>query len=128
MSITSYLSVLPLNDIVSCYGVPPKDAVVFSGSPRQNPADKNKIILLQDAAGPVITEFKMEDVLYVENMPNPVTSDGKIASEIKIWVRKGAVGVLLEPFEVNNPVNFVNISNNARQRFLTANEHINCKN
>jgi hypothetical protein len=119
MSITSYLSVLPLNEIVPYNGKPPRDAVTFSGLPRRNPADNSKIILLQDTEreAPVVTEFRMEDVLYIEEIPQPVTEEGRGVPRVKIWVRRGAIGVLLEPFEVESPVNFASISAAAKKRF-----------
>ncbi|MDR2864926.1 MAG: hypothetical protein LBV68_04870 [Spirochaetaceae bacterium] len=122
MSITSYLSTLPLKNIVPYNGIPPKGAITFTGIPRQNPADKKKIILVQELSGekPVVTEFKLDDILYMEEIPQAVTESGEGVPKIKIWVRKRAIGLLLEPFEVDNPVHFIGITQEAEKRLLKA--------
>jgi len=116
----SYLQQLPLNDIAKYPGSPPKDTIPFSGYPRQHPSDKNKIILVCDPLGshPVILEFKMEDVLFVEETHQAVTESGEGILMVKLWVRKGSHGMILEPFEVNEQAQFTGTSHAARERFI----------
>jgi hypothetical protein len=47
-----------------------------------------------------------------------VTESGEGIPLVKIWVRKGARGVLLEPFEVDDPIQFINKSRDKNGRLL----------
>jgi hypothetical protein len=119
MSIGSYLETLPLEEIAKYSGGRPKDAVPFTGYPRQHPSEKNKLILVNDPLGEnlSILEFKLEDVLFIEDVHSAVTETGETAPLVRLWVRKGAHGVILEPFEVSDPVQFVNKSQALKTRF-----------
>ena len=116
----SYLELLPLSDIAKYAGGQPKDALPFAGYPRQHPSEKNKLILVYDPLGPntTVMEFKLEDVAFVEEVPSAVTEDGEGVPLIKLWIRKGAHGVILEPFEVQSPMQFAGKSMEIRERFL----------
>jgi len=116
----NYLEMLPLKDLTKYAGGHPKDAVPFAGYPRQHPSEKNSLILVYDPLGtnPTVLEFKLEDVLFVEEIPSAVTEAGEGIPLIRLWIRKGAHGVILEPFEVNNPVQFAGKSREIRERFL----------
>jgi inorganic pyrophosphatase len=118
----SYLEMLPLSNIAKYAGGKVKDALPFAGYPRQPPSEKNKLILVYDPLGPTPTvmEFKLEDILFVEEIPSAVTEEGEGVPLIKLWVRRHAHGVILEPFEVNNPLQFANKSHEIRERFLGA--------
>lgn len=120
MSITSYLETLPLNKMVRYTGGTPKNGICFLGYPRQHPSDKNKLILVNDPLGesPTVMEFKIEDVLGAEEVHSAVAKSGDTAPLVKLWVRKGAPGVILEPFEVDDPIRFVNKSRNAAEQRL----------
>jgi hypothetical protein len=120
MSITSYLETLPLYKIARYTGRSPKNGVPFTGYPRQHPSDKNKLILVYDPLGesPTVMEFKIEDVLGAGELHSAVTKSGDTAPLVKLWIRKGAHGVILEPFEVDDPVRFVNKTRNLSERFL----------
>ncbi|MDR2417684.1 MAG: hypothetical protein LBD79_01350 [Treponema sp.] len=109
MSITSYLKTLPLTSITRSDG-PPKSAIPFVGYLRQHPAEKNKLILIHDPLGesPTLMEFKIDDVMGAEELHSAVTLGGEAAPLTKLFVRKGARGVILEPFEVDDPIRFVN--------------------
>jgi hypothetical protein len=115
----SFLDMLPLSGIAKYEGQQ-KDAIPFAGYPRQHPSDKNSLILVYDPLGPSPTamEFKLEDVLFVEEVPSPVTETGEGIPMVQLWVRKGAHGVILEPFEVGKPLHFANKSREIRDRFL----------
>ena len=118
----NYLAMLPLSGIAKYTGTQPKDALPFAGYPRQHPSEKNKLILAYDPLGPTPTvmEFKLEDILLVEDIPSAVTEDGEGVPLVKLWVRRGAHGVILEPFEVNSPLHFANKSHEIRERFSGA--------
>jgi hypothetical protein len=63
-------------------------------------------------------EFKVEDILYVEDIPQAVTESGEGIPLVTIWVRRGARGVMLEPFEVQNPIQFINKSRDKQGHIL----------
>jgi inorganic pyrophosphatase len=115
----TYLEMLPLSGIAKYTGIQPKDALPFAGYPQQHPSEKNKLILVYDPLGltPTVMEFKLEDILFVEDIPSAVTEDGEGIPLVKLWMRRGAHGVILEPFEVNNPLQFANKSQEIRERF-----------
>ncbi|MDR1586319.1 MAG: hypothetical protein LBS57_02550 [Treponema sp.] len=123
MAISSYLESLPLSEIAKYSKGPPKDGVAFTGYPRQHPAEKNKLILVYDPLGanPAIMEFLLDDVRYIEELHSAVTESGEGVPLVKLWVRKGARGVILEPFEVNEadePVRFIQKTEEFRKTFL----------
>jgi hypothetical protein len=120
MSITSYLETLPLYKIARYTGGTLKNGIPFIGYPRQHPSEKNKLILVYDPLGdcPTIMEFKIEDVLGAEEVHSAVTASGETAPLVKLWIRKGSRGVILEPFEVDDPIRFVNKARNLSERFL----------
>jgi hypothetical protein len=110
MGVTSYLETLPLSTIAKYQEGPPKDTVPFTGFPQQHPSDKYKLILVNDPLGdnPTVMEFKVDDVLFAEDMHSAVTEAGERVPLIKLWIRRGARGVIMEPFEVQDPIRFVN--------------------
>jgi len=117
-----YLEALPLKDIAKYSGGQPKNAIPFAGYPRQHPSEKNKLILVHDPLGSAATvmEFKLDDVISVEEVPSAVTEAGEGIPLIRLWIRKGAHGVILEPFEVDDPIRFAAKSREVRERFMTA--------
>ena len=116
----NYLEMLPIKDIAKYSVGHPKDALPLAGYPRQHPSEKNKMILVYDPVGPSpsVMEFKLEDVLFVEEIPSAVTEAGEGVPLVKLWIRRGAHGVILEPFEVNDPILFASKSREIRERFL----------
>ncbi|AEJ19333.1 hypothetical protein [Gracilinema caldarium] len=120
MSISTYLETAPLFEITKYSGNPPKDGVVFSGYPRQHPFEPEKLIFVYDPLGtnPIIMEFKLCDILFVEDQPSVVTETGESLRIVKIWVRKGAYGVIHEPFEVQDTLQFINTSRSLHERLL----------
>ncbi|MDR0496598.1 MAG: hypothetical protein LBH42_03185 [Treponema sp.] len=107
--IESHLAYLPLNKIAKYPDGPPKNGVPFTGYPQQHPTEKNKLILVYDPLGenPTILEFKTDDILYVEDVPQVVTEKGEGIPLAKLWIRMGARGMLLEPFEVDGTFSFL---------------------
>ena len=120
----SFLEFLPLNDIAKYAGGQPKDALPFTGHPRQHPSEKNKLLFVHDPLGetPTLMEIKIEDILFAEEIPSAVTEDGEGIPLVKLWIRKGAHGVILEPFEVNSTLHFASKSREIRERFLGRSE------
>ncbi|MDR2480345.1 MAG: hypothetical protein LBD48_13695 [Treponema sp.] len=120
MNSANYLETLPLSGIAKYSGGQPKNAIPFSGYPRQHPSEKDKLILVYDPLGPAPTvmEFRLDDLLFVEEVPQAVTENGEGIPLVRLWIRRGARGVILEPFEVNEPLEFVNKAQDLRDRFL----------
>jgi hypothetical protein len=115
----SYLE-LPFNFIEKRHNSPPPDTVPFVGCPRHHPSEKDKLLLVYDPLGinPALMEFKVEDVLFVEDIPQAITESGEGIPLVKIWVRRMARGVLLEPFKVDDPIQFVNKARDDQGRLL----------
>ena len=74
----------------------------FVGSPRRHPYDTNKIILIIDPFSSSIFyyEFYVSDIKGVEELPSLVTQEGESLTMVRLWVRKGSVGVRAFPFHV----------------------------
>ena len=106
MNSMNYLEMLPLNSIAKYAKGQPQDGVPFKGYPRVHPTDKDKLILVCDPTGnePAVLEFKLEDILFVEEVHSVVTEAGEGVPLVKLWVQRGAVGMILEPFEVGDSV------------------------
>ena len=116
----SYLEYLPLNKIAKYSGGPPKNSISFTGYPQQHPTEKNKLILVHDPLGeyPVILEFKVDDILFVEEVPQAVTEKGEGVPMVKLWIRRGAHGMLLEPFEVDENLYFLEPRREQNERLV----------
>jgi hypothetical protein len=125
MSIGSYLEALPLSGIARYTEGPPRDGVPFTGYPRQHPSEKGKLVLIYDPLGakPSILEFKIEDVLYVEELHSAVNQAGEGVPLVKLWIRRGAHGVIMEPFQVGDPVQFADKREELRDRFQKIHLH-----
>lgn len=90
---------------------PPKDTeslrqshVAFSGSPCKHPNDPKKLILVTDPFSTAITyfEFNIVDVSFVEELPHLVIPEGEVINMVRLWVRKGCIGVRCAPFVVED--------------------------
>jgi hypothetical protein len=104
MSISSYLEAKPLSEIEKFIKGSPKDSIPYTGHPRQHPSEKDKLILIHDPLGrsPQIMEFKIDDITHLEEEPSAITEAGEGVRLVKLWIRKGAIGVLMQPFEVQD--------------------------
>jgi hypothetical protein len=126
MNKTNYLEMLPLSSIAKYPKSQPKNAVPFTGYPRvhhslsDTNAEKNKIILVYDplSAEPTVLEFMLEDILFVEEVPSAITEAGEGVPMIKLWVRRGAIGMILEPFEVDEPSKVTGKARAIKERIL----------
>ena len=96
------------------------DGIPFVGYPRVHPSEKTKIILVNDPLGaePTVLEFKLDDISLVEEIPSAVTETGEGVPLVKLWVKRGAVGIILEPFEVNDPIQFAGKVRAVKERIL----------
>jgi hypothetical protein len=118
-----YLESLPINKIAKYSEGHQKNALPFTGYPKQHPTEKNKIILIYDPLGisPAVLEFKLDDILHVEEVSQAVTEKGEGIPQIKLWIRRGAHGMFLEPFEVSEseqgPVSFMDVRRGIKERF-----------
>ena len=116
----NYLETLPLNNITKYSDGPPKNGVPLTGYPQQHRTDKNKIILVYDPLGssPAVLEFKLDDILYVAEVHSAVTEKGEGVPLVKLWVRRGARGVLMEPFEVDESLGFLELRGKQKDHFM----------
>lgn len=112
---------LPLSSIQKYSKGQPNDGIPFTGYPRAHPSEKNKLILVHDPLGPepTVMEFKLEDVLFIEEIPSAVTEDGEGVPMVKLWIKKGSVGMIIEPFEVDETVQLVDKVREIRERILS---------
>ena len=115
----SYLESLPLNKIAKYGEGYSKNAFPLTGYPQQHPTEKNKLILVYDPLGnsPAVLEFKLDDILHVEEVSQAVTEKGEGIPLIKLWIRRGAHGMFLEPFEVDETLHFMEVRRELRERF-----------
>ena len=76
--------------------------VPYSGSPQRHPRDQDRILLVADPFSPhaFYYEFKVADIEGLEKLPSLVNLEGESVSMVRIWVRKGSVGVKSMPFVV----------------------------
>ncbi|MCL2601395.1 MAG: hypothetical protein FWD91_01130 [Treponema sp.] len=122
---TAYLQSLPLNEIAKYSKSPQDNALPFIGYPKQHPTEKNKIILIYEPLGdtPAVLEFKLDDVLFAQEVSQAVTEKGEGIPQIKLWIRRGAHGMILEPFEVGengkNPLSFIDVRREIKERFTS---------
>lgn len=80
------------------------EGVPFSGSPLKHPFDAQKIVLIADpyANHTHYFEFKTDDILFVEELPNLVNLDGDSVQMARVWVKKHRVGLRCTPFIVDD--------------------------
>lgn len=76
--------------------------VAFTGSPRKHPYDKQKVVLLADpySRHTYYYEFRTDDIAFVQELPNIVDMNDEVVAMVRIWVRKGSVGLRSTPFWV----------------------------
>ena len=120
MAALKFLESLPINEIARYSKGPPKNSIPFVGHPRQHPVENDKLILIYDPVGinPMVMEFRLSDVLFFEELHAAVTETGEGIPMVKLWMRKGARGVVLEPFEIDEPIRFIQKNREFREKFL----------
>jgi hypothetical protein len=111
MNITRYLASGPFYDIVKYSSRPDlaKDHVSFTGAPRKHPYDPSKILIISDpfSSNTIIFEFTMADIAHVEEISHIVSENGESLHVIRIWVKKGSLGIKYEPFVVADTLNYL---------------------
>ena len=119
MSVREYLN-SPFYELQPYKSDPPQDALAFTGSPRMHPYDDGKIILLVEpnAGESAIYEFKAADIVGAQDLPSPVTEAGESYRIVRLWIRRGAVGIRYEPFEVEAPLRFMNDAKAFKDKML----------
>ncbi len=119
MSVREYLSG-SFYELQAYKSEAPQDALAFTGSPRKHPYDDAKIVLLSEQPGgeSAIYEFKVADIVGAQDLPSPVTEAGESYRIVRLWIRRGAVGIRYEPFEVDAPLRFMNESHAVKERVL----------
>ena len=127
MNNANYLEMLPVNSIAKYAKGQPGDGVPFTGYPRVHHSEKNKLLLVNDPLGanPVVLEFMLEDVIFVEEVPSAVTEAGEGVPLVKLWVRRGAVGMIIEPFEVNDQRQFADRVREIKERIFDSGDRQN---
>ncbi len=105
MSIQVYLESSPLYEISVYKKAVPQDAVPFIGSPRKHPYEKEKCILvhMRKNESPLIIEFKLADIINVEETKTEVDDTGKSLYLVRLWIRRGAHATVHTPFKVGDP-------------------------
>ena len=109
MSISEYLDSSPLLSLVKYGEHSALNAVSFIGTLRKHPYDQEKCLLLTAKQekqrwmeeGKII-EFRTSDVFAVDELASPVDESGSARSLVQLWVRKGALALSYEPFEVGD--------------------------
>ena len=109
MSFRKYIKSEPLNEIIkySSHEDYTVEGVAFSGTAKKHPYDKEKCILISDpfSTHTSFYEFNISDILHVDELPNLVTEAGASVQIVRIWIRKGSLGVKYDPFVVQDTVN-----------------------
>ena len=81
-----------------------KTHVSFSGSLRKHQYDPDKIILVPDpySTHTFCYEFKIDDISYVDELPNLVNMEGETVTMARIWIKKMSLGIKSFPFIVED--------------------------
>jgi inorganic pyrophosphatase len=77
--------------------------VPFTGSPLQHPFDPEKVIIVPDpySTQTFYYEFKIDDISYVEELPNIANIEGETITMARVWIKKRSVGIKSTPFIVD---------------------------
>jgi hypothetical protein len=119
MSVREYLGE-PFYELQTYHSEPPQDAVSFIGSPRKHPYDDGKILLIVDPheGDSAILEFRVSDIVCAQDLPSPVTEAGESYPIVRIWMRRGSIGIRYEPFEVDTPLHFLSESHKLKDKIF----------
>jgi len=79
-----------------------KEAIPYIGQPKQQDSNPDKIYIRLNplSSNGAFLEFKTQDVVFAENVKTVSQSDGTAFNIVKIWIRKGSIGIKMEPFSV----------------------------
>ena len=125
MSLKKYLDTAPLYDIerYDSHIDLEKEAVSFVGAPRKHPYDDEKLLLVLDpfSSNTMFYEFQVNDICYVEDVASIGTESGQNLPMVKIWIKKGSLGLQYQPFEVDRPLRFFKDSEILQQALSESN-------
>lgn len=78
------------------------DCVQFTGAPRKHPYNPKRVILIMEPFCDEVCylEFKVNNIIRMEEMPNLVRSDGNMLPMARIWVKRGTIAIRSVPFVV----------------------------
>lgn len=78
-------------------------AVLFTGTPRTS-NNQDRILLLNDPGSQhsFFYEFRTSDILFAEEAASLSLPDGSTASRVRLWIKKGATALKIEPFHVQD--------------------------
>ncbi len=111
MNITRYMDASPVFDIIKYSPRPDlaKDNVSFTGAPRKHPYDPKRILLISDpfSSNTIVFEFMITDISHIEEISHIVSEVGEGLHLVRIWVKKGSLGIKYEPFVVADTLNFL---------------------
>ncbi|MBN1411618.1 MAG: hypothetical protein JW969_12290 [Spirochaetales bacterium] len=111
MDIKNFLQAYPFHELAKYSSHPDfsKKNVAFTGSPKKHPYDPKKIILISDpfSSNTYFYEFKLVDITHIEELSSIVTEKGDNLNLVKIWVKKGSLGIRYEPFIVEDTVSYL---------------------
>jgi hypothetical protein len=104
MSVQKYLESLPLYEITRYRSTDDysNNAVAFTGTVRTHPYDPEKIILIPSLSRMRhFYEFRLQDIRHADEMSSLATEHGESMPVVKLWIRKGAYGLMMKPFEIS---------------------------
>jgi inorganic pyrophosphatase len=106
MSMSAYIEAEPLSEITRWHGEGHGNSVPFIGTLRKHPYDSGKCLLISNPGepSPAIREFRVVDIAGAEELASPVDPVGATHNLVRLWIRKGSLGVKYEPFEVDDPI------------------------
>lgn len=85
-----------------------KEAVPYVGHAKQLKDTPEKIFLRLDSISShgQMLEFKTKDVIHAEDVNTVTKENGQAIRIVRIWVKKGSIGIKLEPFVVTDYAEF----------------------
>ena len=80
-----------------------KTHLAFTGTPYQDTTRPGVVILVADPfnAHTFYYEFQASDIGMAEELPSVVNIDDETVKTVRLWIKKGAVGVRCDPFRVS---------------------------
>lgn len=81
--------------------------VAYTGAARKFGREERKLLLITDpfSSNTSYLEFMAVDISLVEEAGNIVDPDGEVIPLVRVWVRKGSIGVRSTPFVVEDTGN-----------------------
>lgn len=76
--------------------------VSFEGMPRKHASDSKKVVLLTDpfSDDKLFYEFPVSSISFIEEIGTITSVDGRSAQKLRLWIKKGTVGLKYSPFIV----------------------------